>query len=354
MEILDQIISNFTISQEKFSYSTLTNGMINDTYLVSVANSPLYILQKINTAVFTKADSLIHNIELVLPNLASDDYEKVVLEKTKLGTSFFKDDSDNIWRLMTYVKNSKVYNTTTDPEVAFEAGRIIGLFHKLLSGFDPSSLEETLVDFHNISFRYRQFLEAKPKAKPENIEKAKAPLAFVQKYIPMLLELQKVKLPLRACHNDTKLNNILFSKQDKALCLIDLDTIMPGYFLYDFGDAIRTIANSAPEDEINLELINFDQDIFESFIKGIASNGKVLTKTEIEHLSLGAILLPFLHGIRALTDFLENNKYYKVRYENQNLDRCNSLFEFSRLAIENKDFMDKCIKKYLKEGIVNL
>jgi len=347
MEKVDQILKYFDIKSRKYHFETLTNGMINDTYLVSAENEPLYILQKINTAVFTRVDSLIHNIDLVLPNLSSSDYEKVVLEKTKSGTSFYKDDNGNIWRLMTYVKNSKVYNTTTDPEVAFEAGRIIGSFHKLLANFDPGLLQETLIDFHNIDFRYRQFLEAKPKAKPENIEKAKTAIDFVKKYIPMLLELQKVKLPVRACHNDTKLNNILFSNQNKALCLIDLDTIMPGYFLYDFGDAVRTIVNQAPEDEINLELINFDRAIFESFIKGIASNGKILTKAEIEHLSLGAILLPFLHGIRALTDFLENNRYYKVRYEDQNLDRCNSLFEFSRLAIENKDFMDECIKRYL-------
>ena len=347
MEKLDHILKHFNIKSQKYQYEPLTNGMINDTYLVSGEEEPLFILQKINTNVFSEVDALIHNIELVLPYLSASDYEKVILEKTKSGTSFYKDDNDNIWRLMTYVKNSKVFNTTTDPEIAFEAGRIIGLFHKLLSGFDPSPLQETLVDFHNIAFRYRQFSEAKPKAKPENLEKAEAPIAFVKKYIPMLLELQKVKLPVRACHNDTKLNNILFSNQNKALCLIDLDTIMPGYFLYDFGDAVRTIVNKAPEDEINLELINFDQAIFESFIKGIASNGKILTKTEIEHLSLGAILLPFLHGIRALTDFLENNRYYKVRYEDQNLDRCNSLFEFSRLAIENKNFMDECIKRYL-------
>jgi len=347
MEKLDQILKHFDIESQKYTYKPLTNGLINDTYLVSIYEDPLYILQKINTAVFTEVDSLIHNIDLVLPKLASKDYEKVSLKKTRSGKTFYKSKKNDFWRLMTFVKNSKVYNTTTDPKVAFEAGRIIGLFHKLLAGFDPSHLEETLIDFHNISFRYSQFLEAKPKAKLENIEKAKAPIAFVKKYIPMLLVLQKVKLPVRVCHNDTKLNNILFSNENKAMCLIDLDTIMPGYFLYDFGDAIRTIANKAPEDEINLELINFDQKIFESFIKGIAANGNILTKTEIDHLSLGAILLPFLHGIRALTDFLENNRYYKVKYENQNLDRCNSLFEFSRLAIENKDFMDRCIKEYL-------
>jgi Ser/Thr protein kinase RdoA (MazF antagonist) len=347
MEKLDQILKHFDIKPQKYHYEPLTNGMINDTYLVSNADRPLFILQKINTAVFTEVDSLIHNIDLVLPNLASSDYEKVVLEKTKSGTSFYKDDNGNIWRLMTYVNNSRVYNTTTDPEVAFEAGRIIGLFHKLLANSDPSLLQETLVDFHNIAFRYSQFLEATKNSKPENIEKAKEPIAFVEKHISMLLELQMVKLPLRVCHNDTKLNNILFSKDNKSLCLIDLDTIMPGYFLYDFGDAVRTIVNRAPEDEVNLNLINFDQKIFGSFIKGIAANGKILTKTEIDHLSLGAILLPFLHGIRALTDFLENNRYYKVKYENQNLDRCNSLFEFSKLALENKDFMDASIKKYL-------
>jgi len=347
MEKLDQVISNFNIIQENFSYSPLTNGMINDTYLVSATGVPQFVLQKINTSVFTNVTSLIHNIDLVLPKLHTNDYEKVTLAKTKEGKTFYKSENNDFWRLMTYVKNSKVYNTTTDPEIAFEAGRIIGSFHKLLANLDPNLLQETLVDFHNIEFRYGQFLEALPKAKTGNIEKAKAPIAFVKKHISMLLELQKVKLKTRVCHNDTKLNNILFSVQKTGLCLIDLDTIMPGYFLYDFGDAVRTIVNQAPEDEIDLSLINFDQKIFKSFIKGIAANGKLLTESEIEHLSLGPILLPFLHGIRALTDFLENNRYYKVSYENQNLDRCNSLFEFSRLAIENKDFMDRCIKKYL-------
>ncbi len=178
MEKLDQILKNFEIAAQKYHYEPLTNGMINDTYLVSTGAGALFILQKINTVVFTNVESLIHNIDLVLPKLASYDYEKVVLEKTKSGTSFYKDENENIWRLMTYVKNSKVYNTTTNPKVAFEAGRIIGLFHKLLANFDTSKLQETLVDFHNIAFRYRQYLEAMPKAKQENIKKAKAPIAF--------------------------------------------------------------------------------------------------------------------------------------------------------------------------------
>jgi len=152
---------------------------------------------------------------------------------------------------------------------------------------------------------------------------------------------------VRVCHNDTKLNNILFSAKKKSLCLIDLDTLMPGTFLYDFGDAVRTIANTAPEDEIDLSRINFRTELFEAFMDGLSMNKEIFTKAEIEQMSLGAALMPFLHGIRALTDFLENNRYYKVSYEMQNLDRCMSLFTFSQLAIDHQQEMKKIVKEKL-------
>ncbi|MDP3352893.1 MAG: aminoglycoside phosphotransferase family protein [Flavobacteriaceae bacterium] len=208
-------------------------------------------------------------------------------------------------------------------------------------------MTDTLPKFHNVNYRYKQFKCAFKNANPENLEDAKLAIHFVEKNILLFKHLNLNKLPVRVCHNDTKLNNILFSKTNKALCLIDLDTIMKGTFLYDFGDAVRTIVNSAAEDEKDLTIINFNIDLFEAFVDGLAVNEDFLIQNEKELLPISVVLMPFLHGIRALTDYLENNKYYKVTYKSQNLDRCFSLFTFTQLAINNQELMKQIIFKKL-------
>ncbi len=348
MENLINILKEFQISGKNYSFETISNGLINDTYLVNKDDEPTFILQRINTKVFTNYKSLIHNLDLVLPFLKSATYSEVVLVKTKEDKSFFSNEKSEIWRLMTFIKDSVVYNTSTNTKIAFEAGKIISEFHNLLSKFDANLLEDTLPGFHDIHLRYDQFKKAFKEAKPKNIKTAKKAITFVKDNISFLLDVDLDKLPVRACHNDTKLNNILFSKKDKALCLIDLDTIMKGSFIYDFGDAIRTIVNFAPEDEKELSKINFDMEMFESFIDGLSSGGDFLEEEEKKLLPYGAVLLPFLHGIRALTDYLENNRYYKVAYETQNLDRSFSLFQFAQLALDNQEAMHRIISDKLK------
>jgi len=343
MEDLNKILGQFKIPKSKYKFDVISNGFINDTYMVSANGAPEYILQRINNDVFTNVDSLIHNLDLVLPLLKGKHYQSVTLVKTALGKSFIKTESNHVWRLMTFIKNSLTFNTTTNPEIAFEAGKIIGLFHTILNNFDAELLEDTLPDFHNVSFRYQQFKEALVNAKLDTIKNSQKAIDFVNTHIKILLHIKVDDLPVRVCHNDTKLNNILFSKNNKALCLIDLDTIMKGTFLYDFGDAVRTIANTAAEDEKDLSKINFTNALFESFVEGLSKHKDFFNPKELEYLSLGVVLLPFLHGIRALTDYLENNKYYKVSYENQNLDRCLSLFTFAQLALDNQDYMKSII-----------
>ncbi len=347
MEYLKIILNNFEIPIGDFEFKTLSNGLINDTFLVSSRGKAKYILQRINTHVFNNVEALINNVELVLPELQGKGYEKISLSATKEVGIVYRSTDGEVWRLMNFISGSQVFNTTRNPVVAKEAGRIIGLFHHLLTGFNTSLLKETLPDFHNLNFRFRQFGEALKKAKPENIDRAKKAIDFVGDNIDGLLGIGFSELPVRVCHNDTKLNNILFSSDHRALCLIDLDTIMPGTFLYDFGDAVRTIVNSAPEDERDLGLIRFDEELFRNFIQGIAMNRNLLQKAEIEQLPSGIVLMPFLHGIRALTDFLENNRYYKVSYELQNLDRCFSLFRFAELALDKRDFIKSCIREVL-------
>jgi len=348
MENLVKLLKEFQIPDKEYSFEVISNGLINDTYLVKENGEPTYIFQRININVFTNYETLIHNLDLVLPLLKSDTYSEVELCKTKDNKSFFQSEKSEIWRLMTYIKDSVVFNTTENPKIAFEAGRIVAQFHKLLENFDAAKLEDTLPGFHDIGLRYDQFKNALKNTDTDKIETAKKAITFVKENISFLLDIDHSKLPLRVCHNDTKLNNILFSKEDKALCLIDLDTIMKGVFIYDFGDAIRTVANAAPEDEKELDKINFNLDLFEAFVKGLATEKDLFQEEEKKMMPRGVVLLPFLHGIRALTDYLENNRYYKVAYETQNLDRCFSLFQFAQLAIDHQDAMGKIISKNLK------
>lgn len=347
MEHVKDIINKFQIPIKNYSYEPISNGLINDTYLVFSDQNPLYILQKINTEVFQNTEALFQNLDLVLPSLHASNYQKVELLETNTGKNYYKTASMEVWRLMTYIKDSQVFNTTKNVNVAFEAGKIIANFHTLLLDFDIHLLADTLPDFHNLTLRYEQFLTALKNAKAEKIKEAKKAIGFVEENISVFLEMPIDSLPIRVCHNDTKLNNMLFSKHNKALCLIDLDTLMRGTFLYDFGDAARTIVNTANEDEKDLDKINFKPKLFEALVSGIATQVQFLTIQEKKLLPLSVALMPFLHGIRALTDFLENNKYYKVKYPNQNLDRANSLFAFSKIALENQKFMSDCIREKL-------
>lgn len=347
-EELIRILKQFQLAPEQYQFSALHIGYINDTYLVSLNHRPKYILQRVNHSVFENIDGLMSNMTKALSHLGSEDYSKIEIVLTLTGNPYWSDDM-GYWRIMTYLDNSITFNTTTSPKIAFEAGKIIGIFHKLLEQVEKDRFVDTIPDFHNPDLRERQFKRALSQSPSTRQEVASTAIIFAQRMLLQLSEMAPSGIPVRICHNDTKLNNILFSKDtEKALCLIDLDTLMKGYFHYDFGDAIRTIVNTAPEDEKNHQKITFEQDLFEAFINGIAANGPFLTSNEISALPYGAILLPFLHGIRALTDYLEGNIYYKVSYENQNLDRCLSLFDFTDKAFKNLEYMESTILGILK------
>lgn len=350
-DILQNLLSNFSIAEKDYSFQPLTDGYINDTFLVLSAEQPLYILQRVNHLVFKNVEGLMNNVQNALEYLEDDDYHKITLVKTQSGLRFFQNNEGGTayWRLMTYIDESTAYNTTESTDIAFEAGRIIGKFHLLLEDAKVDNYVDTISRFHDLELRKGQFDEALKNADQEKKEIASKDIEFAKETLAKLESMNQEKLPIRVCHNDTKLNNILFSKKtDKALCLIDLDTIMKGNFHFDFGDAIRTIVNTAPEDEQEHSRITFKKQLFEAFIDGIASNKFFLSQKEIDALPLGAILMPFLHGIRALTDYLNNNIYYKVAYENQNLDRGRSLFDFTKKALLNLDFMRDVTSEKLK------
>ncbi|MFS4416522.1 phosphotransferase enzyme family protein [Maribacter sp. 2307ULW6-5] len=347
-EELRAILGSFYVPHsEALELRPLTTGFINDTYLVHDAQGPKFILQRINHKVFANVDGLMGNVSKALERLKADDYKDITLLKTKEGT-FFLPFKNSFWRLMEFVDDSVTYDNATTPQIAFEAGRVLGNFHRLMQHADPADYVDTIPLFHDLSARIRQFGDSLIHGSETRLDLAKPTIDSVQGIYRKLKKMDLNALPLRVCHNDTKLNNILFSrKTGLALCLIDLDTIMAGRFLFDFGDAVRTIANTAAEDERDLGKIGFDRPLFEAFVKGLKVHGSFLTEEEVASLPLGAVLMPFLHGLRALTDYLNNDVYYRVSYETQNLDRAMSLLDCAQKTLHELPFMESCVRSHL-------
>ncbi|HDZ14890.1 hypothetical protein LCGC14_1105190 [marine sediment metagenome] len=347
---LNAILHHFSITDKNYAFAPLTDGFINDTFLVFDDQLPRYILQRVNHNVFKDISGVMNNIKHALTYLEDTDYSKILLVETKNGKEYLElqEETSDYWRMMTYISDSTAHNTTTDSNIAFEAGRAIGKFHSLLQGAAIENYVDTIPRFHDLKLREGQFDQALSTVGDGKREIAKSPIDFAKEILLLLEKIDLDTLPLRICHNDTKLNNILFSKETgEALCLIDLDTLMKGRFLYDFGDAVRTIVNTAPEDEKELSKITFQKNLFESFVDGLAVNKSIFSTQEIENMAWGAVLMPFLHGIRALTDYLNGNIYYKVAYENQNLDRSLSLFDFTQKALKELGYMEEVIKAKL-------
>tara|TARA_B100000945_G_scaffold313794_1_gene310408 strand:- start:591 stop:1646 length:1056 start_codon:yes stop_codon:yes gene_type:complete len=339
---LNKILSNFDINISKLGYERIYKGYINDSFYINDDKKRRYVLQKLNTNVFKNIDAIKNNIILSGNKLENINYHKLKFIYTKTGNLFYSSNKE-YWRLMEYIDGSYTKDNATNKNDAFEAGRILGLFHILLKDENKKKYADSLDDFHNLPYRIKQFKEALEKSNNNFKKECKEEIHYCKKMFVKLIVFYNSNLPERICHNDCKLNNILFSSSNKALCMIDLDTIMKGYFHYDFGDAVRTIVNPASEEEKKVSKVLFDKSLFKAFINGLKSNGEFLSKNEIRLLPLSAVLMPFIHGLRALTDYLNGNIYYKVTYPKQNLVRAKNLFTFSRLAEKHENFMKKAI-----------
>ena len=347
MEEAKEILKHFGIHEKNLKLETLTQGLINETFAVSSNNVRRYVLQRINSDVFPDTEALERNLELVLPVLVREDYTRLKFYRTRSGSLFHIDGEKHVWRLMQYLPQSRAYHNTSDTKVAFEAGRILGVFHCLVAPLDPAELAVPIKRFHDLGWRMEQYEESLEQASEEALERTGAIRDFIAKTFKTLKTFQQLDAPLRVCHNDCKLNNILFSKEVRALCLIDLDTLMPGLFAYDYGDAVRTVANPAAEEEKDLEKIGLSLEMFRSFSEGLSLNRHVLSQDEIAGLPMSIVYMPFMHGLRAFTDYLLGNKYYKVSYPDENLDRARSLFRFSELALEKQQEIIEIIAETL-------
>lgn len=358
---LGSVVDNFRIEGTFLEGQTYGSGHIHDTFLISTEGdaSPDYLLQKINHHVFRNIPHLMSNIEKVTKHIQKKINQGPDLKATmkclvfipaKDGKYYHKDAQGNYWRMMVYIPDSRSYDIVNSPEKAYIGGKEFGRFLALLTDLVPEFLFETIPDFHNIEKRLKRFYEIvrrnparRAKYVPQEIDLVKT-RADEMKCISRLG--REGKIPLRVTHNDTKFNNILFDKNDKPLCVIDLDTVMPGYVHYDFGDAVRTATNTGAEDEKELSKVRMDIELFEALSRGFLEEMKTfLTETEIEYLAFGAKLLTFMIGLRFLTDFLDGDKYFKVKYEYHNLQRARAQFKLLNSMDDQYSEMQAIIDK---------
>lgn len=337
--LLKSIINTFEIQSEFESFQELNSGHINDTFLIKTNKKPQYVLQKINRTVFPKSKELIENkicvskhLQQKLKHLTQQEIQQKVLcfVKAKEGAFFYEDVDGNLWNTSIFIEDSVTFLKAENAQIAFEAGKATGEFLELTKDIDVTKINIILEDFHSVKARYHQFKKALENASEEKKNQSKELIDFIEEHIEEMQDIDNAidqnNLPLRLTHNDTKISNILFSKENKALCLIDTDTVMPGVLLFDYGDAIRTLCNTANEDEIDTNKIEFNFEFFKSYTQGFFQEFKSATHQEINLLPISIKILPFMMGLRFYTDYLNSNIYFKTAYQNHNLDRAINQF----------------------------
>lgn len=337
---MKSVLFHFNLHSHPAKITRWGEGHIHETYLVETADhNPDYILQKINGNVFKNIRGMMQNIDAVcrhfkqkLTSMSGHDPEKeaLTLISTKDGKSWFEDANGDCWRVYVYIPDTVIYQNITDPQIAFEAGRAISFFQSMLSDLKVP-LIDTIPDFHNIDFRISQYYQAKGSDPEMRLPYILPEIRFVEdRFQDMRSYLQRLKekAVLRATHNDTKVNNVLFDRNNKALCLIDLDTVMPGYVHFDYGDALRTMANTALEDERDLDKVHFNLPVYEAFTRGYLGEAKgFLNEKELALLPYAPIYLTFIIGLRFLTDYLNGDIYFRIHYPEHNLVRARVQFK---------------------------
>ena len=361
---IKEIISNFRAEGEFVCAVSLSSGHINDTSLVTMrregGSEVKYILQRINDNVFKRPDQLMENYVAVTGFIRAKiereggDPEREVINviPTVDGAAYYRDSEGRYWRVLVHVTDSVSYDKVERPEQFYDSAVAFGNFQYMLRDYPADTLHETIVNFHNTPDRYRQLMEAVEGNAAGRLDSVKAEVDFAMARFDFCHTLERAhregRLPLRVTHNDTKLNNILFdAKTGASLCVVDLDTIMPGYSVNDFGDSIRFGATTAKEDERDLSLVKFDIDLYELYVKGFIEGARGgLTEGELEMLPIGAIMMTLECGMRFLTDYLNGDTYFKVHREGHNLDRCRNQFKLVSDMESQLDQMREIVKKY--------
>ena len=366
MEISNKVheaIDGFKLPGELRECIRYGSGHINDTYRLTYETpqgTKRYILQRMSTSIFKKPLELMENVsgvtawlrKKIIENGGDPERETLTLVKSNDGLPYFVDSTGEYWRVYLFIEGATCYDAVKDDNDFYQSAVAFGHFQRLLADYPAETLHETIKDFHNTPDRLEKF----KKAVAEDIC---GRAASVQKEIDFILEREELthalydlqldgRLPLRVTHNDTKLNNIMIDDETgKAICVIDLDTVMPGLTANDFGDSIRFGASTALEDEQDLSKVSCDLHLFDVYARGfIEGCGGALTDLEIDMLPMGAILMTFENGIRFLTDHLEGDHYYHIHREGHNLDRCRTQLTLVKDMQEKLPQMNAIIQKY--------
>lgn len=361
MDKYKEILNHFPIEEDIISIRPIGNGHINDTLGVQLSDgSYKYVLQRINHNVFSDVDTLQNNIFFVTNHIRKklkkkneDDIDRKVLTflPTKEGHQYFF-DGENYWRVSLFIPDSTSYDEVT-PELAYQAGKAFGEFQSMLADIPEGKLGETIPNFHNMEFRLEELRSAVKDNKAKRLDKVQWLVDELEKRAEDMCIQERLyregKLVKRTNHCDTKVNNILFDKnEDKVLCVVDLDTVMPGFVLSDIGDFIRTAVNTGKEDETDFSKISVNMPVFEAYTRGYMEMAKsFLSPTEIKLLPYGGRLLTYMQTVRFLADYLNGDIYYKIDYPEHNLDRSIAQFEFLKRLEEKTSEMDQFMNQWL-------
>ncbi len=340
-------------------------GLINFTYKINTKSPdhPNFLLQKINSRFFRNVDGLQHNIRLVTDHIRKKledegckDIDRHVLTPECIQcngscTAYYWDHNGDYWRLYVFIEDANTFEKIANPAMAELAGKAFGKFHRHLSDFDTSDFNELLPNFHNTPLRLeslRKTIEINPEGRLDIVgSEVDFLLSRGEKYSRIVEMGDKGLLPKRIIHQDPKFNNVLFDKNGELLCVIDLDTVMPGYVCYDLGDSIRTGANRGDEDDRNPDNVRLDMDICKGIIKGYISEAKAfLTPAELETLAFGPALITYEHAVRFLDDYLDGDKYfkYKTSYPQHNLVRTRAQIKLLQCMEESYDEIADFVK----------
>jgi Ser/Thr protein kinase RdoA (MazF antagonist) len=332
----------------------LASGLINRTWKIT-SGSNQYILQRINDKVFRKPYELAENIKLIDDYLAAHFpgyvFAAPLVNVNKDGIVFVKDEG--YFRLFPFIKGSHTISVVESPQQAFEAALQFGKFTKLLSGFDSSKLYITIPDFHNLTLRYKQFDAAITTGNKERIKQSAAHIDEIRKHIHILHSFEKIQksrqVKKRVTHHDTKISNVLFDDNGMGICVIDLDTVMPGYFISDVGDMMRTYLSPASEEEKDFTKIEVREDFFRAIVQGYLANmSDELTEVERELILYGGLFLIYMQAIRFLADYCNNDLYYGASYEEHNFVRAGNQLALLKRLEEKSRKLDEIISTELK------
>ncbi len=364
-----EVVAGFAILGDFVTAAPYGTGHINDTFAVTMDQGGTlvrYLFQRINHRVFRDPPSLMENIcrvtrhvraKLEASGVPDVSRRTLTVIPTREGSSYWRDAEGGYWRAYIFIEQARTWDTLQHAGQAYQAARAFGRFQKMLADLPPPPLHETIPDFHHGPKRYQAFERALAEDVRNRAIRARPEIEFLQRHAWIFEVLPKEvaagRIPIRTTHNDTKINNVMMDdRTGEGICVIDLDTLMPGLALYDFGDMVRTSTSRAAEDERDLSRVKLELDMYGQLVRGYLSEAaEFLTPAEREHLVTAGMMITLIIGCRFLTDFLAGDTYFKIRREDHNLDRCRTQFRLVQCMLEQEDRLRELVARAAAEPL---